>query len=42
MNPADVEVVDLAQDANDRYYGNGPFSLGPAPCGVSRSSSRRP
>lgn len=29
MNPADVEVVDLAQDANDRYYGAGPFSLGP-------------
>lgn len=29
MAPEDVEVVDLAQDANDRYYGNGPFSMGP-------------
>lgn len=29
MNPSDVEVVDLAQDANDRYYGLGPFSMGP-------------
>lgn len=29
MNPTDVEVVDLAQDANDRYYGLGPFSVGP-------------
>ena len=29
MSPADVEVVDLAQDANDRYYGAGPFAMGP-------------
>lgn len=29
MNPSDVELVDLAQDANDRYYGLGPFAMGP-------------
>jgi HK97 family phage major capsid protein len=29
MNPTDVEIVDLAQDANNRYYGLGPFSMGP-------------
>lgn len=29
MAPADVEIVDLAQDANDRYYGAGPFAMGP-------------
>lgn len=29
MSPADVEQVDLAQDANDRYYGLGPFAMGP-------------
>lgn len=30
LNPADEETIDLAQDAQDRYYGNGPFSMGPA------------
>lgn len=29
MAPEDVEVVDLAQDANDRYYSGGPFAGGP-------------
>jgi len=29
MHPADVEQVDLARDGNNRYYGNGPFALGP-------------
>jgi HK97 family phage major capsid protein len=29
MNPSDVETVDLAQDANDRFYGMGPFGIGP-------------
>ena len=29
MAPEDVEVVDLAQDANDRYYNGGPFAMGP-------------
>lgn len=29
MNPADVEVVDLAKDANEQFYGLGPFAMGP-------------
>lgn len=29
FNPEDNERIDLAQDANDRFYGNGPFNLGP-------------
>jgi HK97 family phage major capsid protein len=29
LNPSDMEVVDLAQDANDRYYSGGPFVAGP-------------
>jgi len=29
MSPADVETVDLAQDDVKRYYGNGPFGMGP-------------
>lgn len=29
MNPTDVEVVDLAKDSQNRYYGLGPFSMGP-------------
>ena len=29
MNPADVEKVDLAKDTQGRYYGLGPFSMGP-------------
>jgi len=29
LNPADVERIDLAKDAEDRYYGNGPWSGGP-------------
>lgn len=29
MNPADVEAVDLAKDGSQRYYGLGPFAMGP-------------
>jgi len=29
FNPEDNERIDLAMDANDRFYGNGPFGLGP-------------
>lgn len=29
LNPADAELVDLAADGNERYYGNGPFGTGP-------------
>ena len=29
MNPSDVELVDLAKDANQQYYGMGPFAMGP-------------
>lgn len=29
LNPSDVETVDLARDANDRFYGAGPFTMGP-------------
>lgn len=29
LNPEDDEAIDLAQDGNDRFYGNGPFGLGP-------------
>ena len=29
FNPEDNERIDLATDANDRFYGNGPFGLGP-------------
>jgi len=29
MNPADAEAVDLAKDSQLRYFGNGPFGLGP-------------
>ncbi len=30
LNPADDEKLDLLQDANQRYYGNGPFGAGPS------------
>lgn len=29
FNPEDNERIDLAKDANERFYGNGPFGLGP-------------
>lgn len=29
FNPTDWETVELLQDTNDRYYGNGPFAQGP-------------
>lgn len=29
LHPDDDEAIDLLQDKNDRYYGNGPFGLGP-------------
>lgn len=29
VHPADDERIDLAKDGNDRFYGNGPFSIGP-------------
>lgn len=28
LNPADAELIDLAQDANDRYYYGGPQAIG--------------
>lgn len=30
MNPEDDEALDLMEDANGRFYGQGPFSSGPA------------
>jgi len=30
MNIADSEAIDLAKDTQNRYYGNGPFGLGPS------------
>jgi HK97 family phage major capsid protein len=30
LNPEDDEAFDLAMDGNDRFYGNGPFGLGPS------------
>ena len=30
LNPEDDEALDLLQDGNDRYYGNGPFGSGPS------------
>jgi HK97 family phage major capsid protein len=29
MNVADAEAIDLAKDTQNRYYGNGPFGVGP-------------
>lgn len=29
LNPEDNERIDLEKDGNDRFYGNGPFALGP-------------
>jgi HK97 family phage major capsid protein len=29
LNPADVETIDLLQDNEGRYYGMGPFAMGP-------------
>lgn len=29
MSPEDVEALDLLRDGNDRFYGAGPFSMGP-------------
>lgn len=29
LSAEDDEAIDLAQDANERFYGNGPFGLGP-------------
>lgn len=29
FNPVDVETIDLTQDGNGRYYGQGPFGIGP-------------
>lgn len=29
LSPDDNETLDLMRDANDRYYGQGPFALGP-------------
>jgi HK97 family phage major capsid protein len=30
FSPQDDEAIDLMMDGNDRYYGNGPFAMGPA------------
>ncbi|KFI65899.1 phage major capsid protein [Bifidobacterium cuniculi] len=30
LNPADAEKIDLMQDSNQRFFGNGPFALGPS------------
>lgn len=29
LNPEDDEAIDLERDGEDRFYGNGPFSMGP-------------
>jgi HK97 family phage major capsid protein len=29
ISPEDAEKIDLLRDGNDRFYGNGPFSMGP-------------
>lgn len=29
MNPVDVETVDLQKDGSERFYGQGPFGIGP-------------
>lgn len=29
LNPEDAEKIDLLRDANERFYGNGPFGMGP-------------
>jgi HK97 family phage major capsid protein len=29
LNPEDLEAIDLLQDANNRFYGQGPFGSGP-------------
>jgi len=29
MNPVDDEAIDLARDGMERFYGNGPFGMGP-------------
>lgn len=29
LNPEDNEKIDLLRDGNDRFYGNGPFGVGP-------------
>jgi HK97 family phage major capsid protein len=29
LNPVDVETVDLAREESGKFYGNGPFSMGP-------------
>jgi HK97 family phage major capsid protein len=29
MNPVDDEAIDLTRDAQERFYGNGPFAMGP-------------
>ncbi|MFT8640095.1 phage major capsid protein [Bifidobacterium sp.] len=42
LNPEDDEAFDLAQDANKRYYGNGPFGIGPQTIwGIPRITSTR-
>lgn len=30
LNPADAEKIDLLEDANKRFLGNGPFAVGPS------------
>lgn len=29
LSPADVEAIDLARDGNERFFGAGPFAMGP-------------
>lgn len=42
LNPEDDEAFDLAQDTQKRYYGNGPFGVGPQTIwGVPRVVSTR-
>ena len=41
LNPEDDEAFDLAQDAQKRYYGNGPFGVGPSTIwGIPRITSQ--
>lgn len=30
INPVEAETIDLARDGNDRFYGAGPFQMGPS------------
>lgn len=41
LNPEDNEAIDLMQDKQGRYFGQGPFSMGPNMLWASRASNLR-